>query len=105
MVYSKEVSTSNSNLVLTTAEIHPAPNAGYAKNAAGSQHVPQQFEITFCCPSHRKGTHSHSSRTIHRPSKSSIVSSGRPLYPIIRLSLSNMILILQETVAKVMKLM
>ena len=32
MEYGKEVSTSNSNLVLTTAEIHPAPNVGYAKN-------------------------------------------------------------------------
>ena len=30
--YDKEVSTSNSNLVLTTAEIHPAPNVRYAKN-------------------------------------------------------------------------
>ena len=51
MEYGKEVSTSNSNLVLTTAEIHPAPNPGYGKNAARNQHVPQQFEIHFCCPS------------------------------------------------------
>ena len=43
----EEVSTSNSNLVLTTAEIHHVPHVGYAGNAVSDRNVLEQLGITF----------------------------------------------------------